>query len=156
MESSQQAKAKFFYRASFRQRVAAAIVLLCVVGFFVLARLAGAGKVDIDRWIEPCGFKQKYGLPCPTCGMTTSAVSFAGGKIIESFYIQPAGGLFCSVLAVAAFLAFLAAFFGVYFTFLRRFFTEVKIRHIILALIIIIAASWAVTLAGALAVSNHG
>ncbi|MHC4195031.1 MAG: DUF2752 domain-containing protein [Planctomycetota bacterium] len=131
-----------------------------MVGFFVLARLAGAGKVDIGRWTEPCGFKQKYGLPCPTCGMTTSALSFAGGKIKESFSIQPAGGpaggLFCSVLVVAAFLAFLAAFFGVYFIFLRRFFTEVKIRHIILALIIIIAAGWLVTLAGALAVSNHG
>jgi len=156
MVSSQQAKEKFFYRASLRQRIVAVVVLLCVVGFFVLARLAGAGKVDTDRWLEPCGFRQKYGLPCPTCGMTTSALSFAQGKIKESFYIQPAGGLFCSLLVVAAFLAFLTAFLGVYFGFLKRFFAEVKIRHIILALIIIIAAGWLVTLAGALTAGNHG
>lgn len=154
MELSQQTKEKFFYRASVRQRITAAIVLLCVVGFFLLARLAGAGKVDTDRWLEPCGFKQKYGLPCPTCGMTTSAISFAQGRIKQSFYIQPAGGLFCSVLVVAAFLAFLTAFFGVYFTFLKRFFTELKIWHIILALIIVIIAGWLVTLAGVLNAAN--
>ena len=82
--------------------------------------------------------------------MTTSALAFAKGEIFESFYIQPTGALLCCILAVSAFLAFLIAVFGVYFGFLKRFFAEVKIKHIILALIIIIAAGWAVTLARAL------
>jgi len=55
------------------------------------------------------------------------------------------------MLACTAFLAFIIAVFGVYFGFLERFFTEVKIKHIVLALVIIIAAGWAVTLARALA-----
>jgi len=42
----------------------------------------------------------------------------------------------------------------VYFRFLERFFREVKVRYIILALIVIIAAGWAVTLARALAADN--
>jgi len=42
------------------------------------------------------------------------------------------------------------AVFGVYFGFLKRFIAEVKVRYIILALVIIFAASWAVTLARAL------
>ena len=78
-------------------------------------------------------------------------VAFAQGKIFEAFYIQPAAALLCCVLVVVAFLALLMAVFGVYFGFLERFITEVKVRYIILALVIIIAAGWAVTLARALA-----
>jgi len=142
-------KSKFFFRASPRQRVIAAIVLLAVVAFFGLFRLTAHYKIAL--WPPGCGFKQRYDLPCPTCGMTTSTVAFAQGKILEAFYIQPAAALLCSVLAVSAFLAFLIAVFGVYFDFIKRFFAEVKIKYIILALIIIIAAGWAVTLARALA-----
>ena len=141
-------------RVSFRQRLTAGLVFLVVVGLFGFFRLAANGKIDIGLLLGPCGFKQRYGLPCPTCGITTSAVAFAQGKIFESFYIQPAGALLCCVLAVSAFLALFTAVFGVYFSFIRRFFIEVKIKHIILALIIIVASGWAVTLARALAGSN--
>ena len=86
--------------------------------------------------------------------MTTSVFKFARGEIFGhngAFYTQPAIALLCSIMVVVAFLAFLIAVFGVYFGFISRFFAEVKIKHIILALIIIIAAGWAVTLARALA-----
>ncbi len=86
--------------------------------------------------------------------MTTATLAFAQGKIFEAFFIQPACALLCSVLAVIAFLAFVIAVFGVYFRFLEHFFAEVKVRYIILALIVIIAAGWAVTLARALAAGN--
>jgi len=152
MQASQQLnKLKIISRASFHQRLVAGVVFLMVVALFGLFALAAAERIDIYRWLGPCGFKQKYGLPCPTCGVTTAALAFAQGKIFEAFYIQPAGTLLCCMLAVSAFLAFLAAVFGVYFEFLKRFFAEVKIRYIILALIIVIAAGWAVTLARALA-----
>ena len=134
--------------------MAAAIVCLAVVGFFGLFALAGHYNINMGRLLGYCGFKQRYGLPCPTCGMTTAVLAFAQGKIFEAFYIQPACALLCCVLVVIAFLAFVIAIFGVYFRFLERFFAEVKVRYIILALIVIIAAGWAVTLARALAVSN--
>jgi len=135
-------------------KISAAIVCLAVVGFFGLFALAGHYNINMGRWLGYCGFKQKYGLPCPTCGMTTAALAFAQGKIFEAFYIQPACALLCCVLVVATSLAFVTAVWGVYFRFLERFFGEVKVRYIILALIVIIAAGWAVTLARALAVSN--
>jgi len=86
--------------------------------------------------------------------MTTSVFKFVQGEIFGhngSFYVQPAAALLCSILLIVAFLAFLIAVFGVYFPFINRFFNEVKIRHIVLALVIITAAGWAVTLARALA-----
>jgi len=157
MQASQQSnKAKIFCRASFRQRLAAGLIFLAIAVLFGLFRLVVNGKVDMGRLLGPCGFKQNHALPCPTCGMTASALAFAEGKVFESFYIQPAGALLCCALAVSAFLAFPVAVFGIYFGFLERFFTEVKIKHIILALIIIIAAGWAVTLARALAANVRG
>ncbi len=86
--------------------------------------------------------------------MTTSVYKFARGEIFGhsgAFYTQPAIALLCSVMVVVAFLAFFIAVLGVYSGFINRFFTEVKIKHIILALIVIIAAGWVVTLARALA-----
>ena len=152
MQASQQLnRPKIICRASFHQRVISGLILLVVVTLFGSLRLVVYYKINIGRAFGLCGFKQRYGLPCPACGMSTSAVAFAQGKIFESFYIQPAAALLCSVAVVSAFLAFLIAVFGVYFSFLKRFFCEVKVKYIILALIIIIAAGWAVTLARALA-----
>lgn len=145
---------KVFYRASFRQRLVCGLVFFGIAAFFGLFMLVANDEVQIDRWLEPCGFKQRYHLPCPTCGVTTSIVAFAKGRLLGSFYIQPAGALLCCILAFSAFLAFIGAVFGVYFSFLRRFFAQVKIIHIILAVLIIIAAGWAVTLARTLAESN--
>jgi len=152
MQASQQPNkaAKFFCRVSFRHRLLAGVVFLAIVALFGLFRLAADDKIDIGMWLGLCGFKQKYDLPCPTCGMTTSAIAFAKGKIFEAFYIQPAGALFCWVLICIAFLAFFASGFGVYLRFLKRVFRAVNIKYIILVVIIIIAIGWAVTLARAL------
>ncbi len=155
MQASQQLnKPKFFYRASSVRRMVAVIVCLGIILFFAAFALAGYYQIDMGRWLGYCGFKQRTGLPCLGCGMTTATLAFAQGRIFEAFYIQPACGLLCSIMVIAAILAFIIAVFGVYFRFIERFFAEVKLRYMILALIIIIAAGWAVTLARAVAANN--
>ena len=72
-------------------------------------------------------------------------------EIFDSFYIQPAGGFLCCVLIVSTFLAFLVSVFGLYFRFLERFFAEVKVRYLIILFVVVILASWAVTLTRSLA-----
>jgi len=155
MHTSQQVnKAKLFSRASSRQRLIAVVICLGLAGFFVSFALVGHYNIDMGRWLGYCGFKQKHGLPCPTCGMTTATLTFSQGKIFEAFYIQPACTLLCCVLVLISLLAFFTAVFGKYFHFIERFFNEVKVRYIILALIVIILAGWAVTLARAMAANN--
>ena len=155
MEKSQQVnRPKIFCRASSGQRLAAAIVCLAVVAFFGAFALAAHYKFDIGRWLGPCGFKQRTGLPCPTCGMTTATLAFSQGRILDAFYIQPACALLWCLTVLAAFCALITAVFGVYFRFFRNFFAEVKLRYMILALLVIIAAAWAVTLARALALRS--
>ncbi|MHC4703132.1 MAG: DUF2752 domain-containing protein, partial [Planctomycetota bacterium] len=134
-----------------RQRKIAGLVFVVIAGFFVSLYPAAVGKIDIGLWLGPCGFKQRYGLPCPTCGMTTSVLAFVRGDVFESFRVQPTAGLMCSMLAVTAFFAFLIAASGVYFRGLNRFFGELKMRYVILSLAVIIGGGWMVTLTRALA-----
>jgi len=155
MQVNQQlSKPKIFCRASPRQRLIAGGFLLSLVAFFVLFALTGHYKIPL--WPFPCGFQQKYNLPCPTCGVTTSVKAFAQGKILQSLYIQPAAALGCVVLTISALLAMSVAVFGIYSDFLNRFFDEIKIKYVVLALIIIFAIGWAVTLARALAANKQG
>jgi len=153
MEISQQrTKRELFIRASSRQRLAAAAVFAGIVAFFALFWFAGHFRITL--WPFACGFKQQYGLPCPTCGMTTSMLAFARGQIIKSFYTQPAAGLLCCFLVLTAFFAFLTAGFGVYLSIFAGLADKLKIKYVLLMLLIVLAAGWAVTLARAIMASR--
>jgi len=140
-----------FYPASFRQRIIAAIVCVVVVAYFAFFALAGHFNIDIGRHLGYCGFKQRTNLPCPSCGMTRATLAFAQGRIRQAFDTQPAAGLLYCVAVVGAALALFIAVSGLYLRLVERFFAEVKVRYIIVAVVIILAAGWAVTLARALA-----
>ncbi len=148
VDQSQQPN-RFFTWASPRQRLIAAVLLFLIVGSF--AGLWLIARYEIPIYPYGCGFKQRYGLPCPTCGMTHAVLAFAQGHIIRSFYTQPAAALFCSLAVVVAFLAFLTAVFGIYFPSFQRWLSSLKLRYILAAILLVLAAGWAVTLARALA-----
>jgi len=150
MEPGQQPSSlKLFQRASARRRIIAAFIFLAIAAVFLLAWLMG--RYHITLYPFACGFKQRYGLPCPTCGMTTAVLAFAHGHIIRSFYLQPAAAFFCCVAIVIAFFALLTAVFGVYSPLFERRLASLKLRYIIAAILFVFAAGWAVTLARALA-----
>ncbi len=152
MHKCQQVKgSKYVRRASARGRTTAALFTAGVVALFGgLWLLQGIG-FDFGSVFGPCGMKQRTGLPCPTCGMTTCVLAFARGEVLTAFYVQPAGALLCTLLIVAAFFAFLTAVLGVYFHFFARLWAELKIRYVVAGLLVILTAGWAVTLARALA-----
>ena len=139
---------KLLSYASARRRLVAAGVFLAIAGGFAVFWVAG--HYNIKLYPFACGFKQRYGLPCPTCGFTTAAEAFAHGHIIDSFYIQPAAAVFCCIVVIIAIFAFLQAVFGVYFPVLESRLISVKLWYVITAFLIIIAAGWAVTLTRAL------
>jgi len=152
MPTSQQIiESKIFSRATVRVRLKCGLTALVLASLWAIFFLGARGKIDIGRWFDPCGFKQKYDLPCPTCGITTSAVYFAQGRILKSFYVQPAGGFICSILAIMLFFAFFTAVFGIYFRFLGSFLTEIKIKYVFLVFVIVILSGWAVVFARAVA-----
>ena len=145
---------KFFVRASARQRIVSGVILVCIAGLFAFLAFGAMGKIDIGLMAGPCGFKQEYNLPCPSCGMTTAGLAFVRGDFFSAFYIQPAAALACCILVFGAISAFLTAVFGIKFAFLGRFFAGVKVGYILLGVLIVIVAAWAVTLARAMAKMN--
>ncbi len=45
--------------------------------------------------MPPCSFIVMSGLPCPTCGMTTSFADTVRGRLHDAFMAQPAGLVLC-------------------------------------------------------------
>ncbi len=132
------------------RRTAALIAAAAVIvsgGLWLLQRTG----FDFGLLFGPCGLKQRTGLPCPTCGMTTCVLAFARGAFLTAFQVQPAGAFLCSLTAIAAFFAFLTGVLGVYFNFFDRLWAEVKLKWLVAGLLVVLAAGWAVTLAHAVA-----
>ena len=155
MQPSQQVnRAKMFHPASFRQRIIAAIIFLGVTAYFAGFAIAAHYEVDFGRHLGYCGFQQRWKLPCISCGMTRATLAFAQGRIWEAFDTQPAVALLYIAAAVAAGVALFIAVAGRYPGFVKRFFAEVKMTYMIIALVIILVSGWAVTLARALAVRS--
>lgn len=155
METDKELKPnRSFRKATPRQRVVGLVFFGILGGIFTLLILGAHGILDMERIVDPCGFKQKYHLPCPGCGVTHSALEFVRGRIWSSFYTQPTGGLLCTIGVISLFLSFLASFFGIYANFLDVFFDRRNFKYIIIAGILIFLAGWAVTLSRAVMLKN--
>jgi len=57
--------------------------------------------------LDQCQFALRTGLPCPSCGMTTSFAWFSRGNFPAAFYVQPMGAL----IALAAIVTFWAGLY---------------------------------------------
>ena len=90
-------------------RAIAGLVLVgCVLLLAVAARLEpAAGGIGTHEQLghPPCSVPMLWGVPCPTCGMTTAFAHAARGQMASAFHAQPAGlslALAAAVAAVAA------------------------------------------------------
>lgn len=129
-----------------RQRLGAVCVSLGIAVGFLSLGLAQRLGFDFGTLFGPCGFKQRYGLPCPTCGMTTAVLAFARGEVVRSFSIQPCAGLLCSVLAGGAVLVLGVAISGRCPSPLAWFWARLRFVHVLLGLAFVVAAGWVWTL----------
>jgi len=145
----EQEKSKWFIKSTRQDRVTFLSVFVIAGFLFVLFYLIKQGFVDIGPG-GGCAFERNYGLPCPTCGWTRAISAFMEGKIIEAFYIQPGAVGGYIILAAIGFFSLLSACLGVNFSFLPPV-RLWQLKYILAAIIIILAAGWAVTLARALA-----
>ena len=76
--------------------------------------VAAATLLGVAAWLEPntagvgthtqlgmnaCAFHVAHGLPCATCGMTTSFALMADGRMLAGFLTQPAGAMLALLTA---------------------------------------------------------
>lgn len=94
---------------------ALAIALGCLTPLVIAACLHpspdGYGS-HTELGLAPCQFMQRTGLPCPSCGMTTSWAWFAHGNLRASFYVQPMGTVLAMLTACAFWTALYCAATG--------------------------------------------
>jgi hypothetical protein len=90
--------------------LALAVSLLCLTPLVIASQLRpspdGYGS-HTAMGLAPCQFMRTTGLPCPSCGMTTSWTWFVRGNLAASLYVQPMG----TVLAVLVACCFWAAMY---------------------------------------------
>jgi len=70
--------------------ISMAALAVLVVAVALPPSAAGVGT-HRQMGFPPCAFMMATGLPCPTCGMTTSFSHFVRGNWLASFYVQPMG-----------------------------------------------------------------
>ncbi|XAM00488.1 DUF2752 domain-containing protein [Phycisphaeraceae bacterium D3-23] len=82
--------------------------------------LAGSTVLGLAAWMEPdssgmgthqqlglppCSFEQVTGLPCATCGCTTSFAHAAEGSLLTSLTTQPFGAVLAVMTAMAVLIS---------------------------------------------------
>jgi hypothetical protein len=131
---------------SSRQRLRAALAGLAIAGLLVWLFLAQRLGCDVGSMFGPCGFKQRYGLPCPTCGMTTAVLAFTRAEVVQAFEIQPAAALVCAALVASAAICLTVALQGRVPLQISRVLARMKVSRVLICIGLIGATGWAVTL----------
>ncbi len=133
-------------KASEKERKTALIVCVIVIGVLgVVFLLESVAHFDIGRLFDPCGFKQRYRLPCITCGWTTATRAFARGEFGEAFRIQPAAALVNCLMAMSAVVCFVIVISGRIPRWVVRLYRELKLSYLLMAFATILLSGWAVT-----------
>jgi len=94
-------------------------IALVTTSLAMLASVAGvraAMSADADHvWLlgrpfgAACAFRQRFGVPCPNCGMSRSFVIAAHGNFAEAAALNPAGPLLLAGIIAAALMLLGAA-----------------------------------------------
>ena len=93
-------------RAGWRYRFWAGAAAVLCMGVLVLAGYVTPAANGLGTHqqlnLPACGFYERTGYPCPTCGMTTAFAYMVRGRVLQSFIAQPGGALaaICCILAV--------------------------------------------------------
>ena len=124
-------------------RVGAAAIMAVCMGVLVLAIYIKPNEHGLGSHAQlgmaECGFYERTGYPCPTCGMTTAFSHVVRGQWYRAFVVQPAG-------AIAALLFIAAALASSYVVLtgydMREFLRNLKWKWICLAGLGLVLFSW--------------
>jgi hypothetical protein len=89
--------------------------------------------------LKPCQMLQRTGLPCASCGMTTSFAWFVRGNFLASFYVQPMGFVLAALTAMAVWGAGYVAATGKPAYLLLGF---IPVRYTLLPILVFGALAW--------------
>ena len=98
-------------------RAVALLVAAACLGVLVIAALLTPSPTGVGTHTalhyQPCDFLARTGVPCPSCGMTTSFAWFARGNLVASFYVQPLGMVLALLTAATFWVSLYMAVTGI-------------------------------------------
>lgn len=123
--------------------IALGVAIACLAPLVTAALLMpnpqGTGSHE-GLGLARCQFMYRTGIPCPSCGMTTSWTWFVRGNLLASFYVQPMG-------CVLAFLAACGVWAGLYVALtgrpVYRLSRVVNGRYVLVPLLAFAILAWA-------------
>lgn len=96
-------------------------------------------STHVGLHLQPCEFLNRTGLPCPSCGMTTSFAHFARGNLAGSFYVQPMGCLL-AILAAATF--WISGYIAVTGRPVQRMFRLLPTKYLLFSFLTFAMVAW--------------
>lgn len=97
-------------------RLLALVVAVSCLSVLVLAAILPPSPNGVGSHralgLNSCQFLDSTGLPCPSCGMTTSFTWFARGNLLASVYVQPMGTALAAIAAACVWGGFYVAVTG--------------------------------------------
>ena len=98
------------------KRIVAALVSTGCLGVLVVAVILKPSPTGITTHgglgLPPCGWEAATGMPCMTCGMTTSFAWAVRGNLLASLWVQPFGTVLALLCAVVCWAGLYAAVTG--------------------------------------------
>src|SRR3954468_13240529 len=88
--------------------VALGIAAACLGVLLTAARLTpdpSGTSTHTQLGMQSCQFLSRTGLPCPSCGMTSSFAWFVRGNLLASLYVQPMGTALAALASVTFWIA---------------------------------------------------
>jgi hypothetical protein len=89
--------------------------------------------------LASCQMLDRTGVPCPSCGMTTSFTWFARGHVAASAYVQPMGMLLAAMAACGVWVGGYVAWTG---RPVHRLVYTLPTRGLLIALLALGIAGW--------------
>src|SRR5262249_18891563 len=128
-----------------------AVALGLVVVFSIAAWLNPYNADGTARTMEthrqlglpPCTFKAVTGLPCPSCGMTTSFALLMHGDVLHSLWANPVGTLLAVVCLALIPWSLVSAYLGRPLFILS---VEVALMRFLIVLISLMVVRWVIVL----------
>ncbi|HWB52592.1 MAG TPA: DUF2752 domain-containing protein [Tepidisphaeraceae bacterium] len=114
------------------------LTVLCIARLLVPDPAGLATHMELG--LQPCAFLVRTGIPCPTCGMTTSFCWFAHGNLLASAYIQPMGCILAVLCAATFWVGLYIAFTG---RPVHRLLRRLNPLYSVIVLLVFAAVAWA-------------
>jgi hypothetical protein len=87
--------------------LAAGVAVCCLAVLITACTITPAGEgfgTHTQLGLAPCGMLASTGIPCMTCGYTTSFSHFVRGNLLSSLFVQPGATVLATLTAAAVWI----------------------------------------------------